>query len=153
MSRAFISGVFALSLLLGACGSEPDVAASRPSPTDPDSPVSHTPDPNEPIPSPTASRVEPQPGQIDVRPIPWERYDKHGPKTLEFFFWSGVEPCYVLDRVEVEESEERVKVTLFQGRTETDEDIACIEIAVEKSVVVELDAPLAGRKVVDGAPN
>lgn len=143
----------ALSLALAGCGSaERDGPAGGGSASPaPEDPVSHTPDPNASIPSPTASLVTPKPGQSGVRKVTWESYEKLGPRTLEITYWSGVEPCYVLDRTEVRYDEERIRVTLFEGHTEMDEDVACIEIAFQKAVRVELEEPVGGRKVVDGA--
>ncbi len=71
--------------------------------------------------------------------------------AVKLFWWSGVEPCNVLDRVEVEYTDEAVTMTLFEGHTETEEDVACIEIAMKKATIVELDEPLGDREIVDGA--
>lgn len=144
--------ILAAILLLAACGSSSESGAGS-SPTSPDRPVTSTPEPPEPddpIPSPGASRVEPQPGQADVRKVAWEGYSKLGPKRLEITYWSGVEPCHVLDHVDVEEDGSEVTITLFEGHSPMDEDTACIEIALLKSVVVELDSPLGTREVADG---
>ncbi|MPZ69613.1 MAG: hypothetical protein GEU71_08795 [Actinobacteria bacterium] len=141
----------ALMLLFSACG-DPESNPGASGPASPDDPVSSTPDPNE---SPTgggAQLVEPQPGQVDVRPIPWTRAKVlDDGAAVKLFWWSGVEPCNVLDRVEVEYTDEAVTMTLFEGHTETDEDVACIEIAVKKATIVELDEPLGDREIVDGA--
>jgi hypothetical protein len=150
--------VTACALVLAACG-EPgsidagggDGGGSDGSTGGPDEPVSSTLDPNEPMPAPSPSLVEPQPGQENVRPIRWESYEADG-RTVTIAYWSGVEPCAVLDHVEVEEGDKRVTVTLFEGNSPSDEDVACIEIAVFKGTVVELSEPLGDRKVVDGAP-
>lgn len=139
-------------LFLVACGS-PSESGAGSAPASPDQPVTSTPEPpepDEPIPSPGASRVEPQPGQADVRKVGWEGYSKLGPKKLEITYWSGVEPCYVLDHVDVDEHDTEVAITLFEGHSPMDEDTACIEIALLKSVVVELDSPLGKREVTDG---
>ena len=144
--------ILAAILILAACGSPSDPGAGG-APTSPDRPVTSTPEPPEPddpIPSPGASRVEPRPGQADVRKVGWEEYSKLGPKELEITYWSGVEPCYVLDHVDVEEDDTEVTITLFEGHSPMDEDTACIEIALLKSVVVELGSPLGKRKVTDG---
>lgn len=150
--RSTVIALLAASLVLAACGSPaesggPGAGASSPGP---DTPTSSTPDPGEPVPSPSPSRVEPRPGQTDVREIGWDTYTRLGPRRLEVTFSSGIEPCYVLDHVDVSETESKITITLFEGRTPTEEDIACIEIAVLKSVVVELDSPLGDRKVKDG---
>jgi hypothetical protein len=135
-------------IVLAACGSPADDI--DPGAGGPDEPVSTTIDPNAPVPKGSPSITEPQPGQADVRPIPWDRYKAQG-KTLRIKWWSGVEPCNVLDHVDVEETPEKVTVTLYEGHTESDEDVACIEIAVLKTTIVELSTPLGDRKVVDGA--
>jgi hypothetical protein len=88
----------------------------------------------------------------DVRARPFERVKPGGEsRSLTVIFWSGVEPCNVLDRVEVEESANSVTITLYEGSAPAAKNTACIEIAVKKAVEVELDKPLGGRKVIDGA--
>jgi hypothetical protein len=95
--------------------------------------------------------VEPRPGMIDVKPIPWEGLEvSDDGTTLTVLFVSGVEPCYVLDHVAIDEGGKSVVVTLFEGRNPAHPDAACIEIAVNKAVHVSLEAPLGGRRVVDG---
>jgi len=71
--------------------------------------------------------------------------------TLTIDFWAGVEPCSVLDHVDVVESSTAVTVTLYQGNDPTAGDVACPEIAMLKQVTVTLDHPLAGRNIIDGA--
>ena len=71
--------------------------------------------------------------------------------TLTIVFWSGVEPCSVLDHVDVSYGADAVTVTLFQGYDPNAGQVACIEIAVQKQVTITLDEPLAGRTIVDGA--
>jgi hypothetical protein len=44
-----------------------------------------------------------------------------------------------------------VTVTLFEGHDASAGDVACIEIALLKKVVVQLDEPVGDRRVVDGA--
>jgi diguanylate cyclase (GGDEF)-like protein/PAS domain S-box-containing protein len=127
--------VLALTLLVVACGGSGSDRGAQPE--DPDRPVAHTPDPfvSEPGSSPTL--VEPQPGQVDVRPIPWEKAEPRGPRRVEIRFVSGVEPCNVLDHIDVDYLEKEVEITLFEGHAESEEDVACIEIAVEKRTIVE----------------
>lgn len=62
---------------------------------------------------------------------------------LRFSVWMGVEPCDVIDRVEVTETESSVDVEIFRGVG----DIAatCVAMAVERTVVAELEAPLGNR--------
>jgi hypothetical protein len=57
-----------------------------------------------------------QPGQLDVEPVPWDMVEWYGSSSLRLQFRSQGAPCQVLDRVETEETPERVTLTLFQGR-------------------------------------
>lgn len=160
-----------LAFALGACGSPAPSGGGIPSAAPSDDPVAGTPcgeqiahgeDPEDavsysPCPGegdasggPKAERVEPVGGQAGVRAVSWERARPKG-AGLRVFFWSGVEPCNVLDRVEVEETKREILVTLFEGHTPRDGDMACIEIAVYKFVDVELKAPVGDRKIIDGA--
>lgn len=133
---------------------EPDGPGPSPTPAtdDPDDPVSTpAPKPPEPDQEPSAQVVEPRPGMSDVRPIGWSDYELLNERLVRVFFTSGVEPCYVLDRVEVQYQPGQVVVTLFQGREPGSANVACIEIAVSKAVDVTLDEPLGGRPIVDGS--
>ena len=71
--------------------------------------------------------------------------------ALTILFWSGVEPCSVLDHVDVSYGADAVTVTLFQGSDPSAGQVACIDIAVQKQVTIALVEPLAGRAIVDGA--
>ena len=154
--RLLVSLVLAC-ILSGACGSAGSgagggagAAPGTPSTTiPPDAPVSAAPGPASPG-RPRPERVTPRRGMADLRPVEWERARRLGPRTLDIFFWSGVEPCYVLDHVEVIYRPDRVVVTLFEGHDPSAGDVACIEIAKQKVVRVELDEPLRGRRVVPG---
>ena len=125
--------------------------------TGPDAAVSYTPCPGDEEPVNTdpyggAQKVEPTPGMSDVYP---RAFDKavvgNGGRTLTIFFWSGVEPCYVLDHVDVDAGGDAITVTLFEGHDASAGDVACIEIALLKKVVVQLDEPVGDRRIVDGA--
>ena len=72
-------------------------------------------------------------------------------RTVTIDFVSGVEPCTVLDRVDVRYGPDAVTITLFEGRDPSAGDVACIEIGVFKRVIVHLDESLGGREIVDGA--
>lgn len=131
--------------LLASCA-----RAAPVTPGGPDSPVTSTPGPpGTPEPGPTALRVSPRPGLVDVRPHSWDRAEQVGPRRLRIDFYGGVEECEGLDRVEVKESRKAITVSLFVGRVPTAE--VCIEIAVLKSVTIRVDAPIGGREIVDGA--
>jgi hypothetical protein len=86
----------------------------------------------------------------DVRPVPWRRAKSRG-SEVTLVYWSGVEPCNVLDHVDVEETQETVTITLHEGHDPDAEDVACIELAVEKQTTVTLERPVGGRKLLDGA--
>ncbi|HEX2090412.1 MAG TPA: hypothetical protein VHI54_10880 [Actinomycetota bacterium] len=119
-------------------------------PSDPESPAVSTPGQNQSPPRSGPLFVEPRTGLVDVRPHQFERVRVTGAHTLVVRFYGGIEACEGLDRVEVDYEPRRIVVTLFVGRVPTAE--ACIEIAVLKATRVQLDEPVAGREVVDGAP-
>ncbi|MFP5299047.1 MAG: hypothetical protein ACLGHL_08680 [Actinomycetota bacterium] len=141
----------ALLVFLAACGGGSDPAGRSAPPSDPDAPVSSVPSQRADVPSASPSYTVPEPGQADVRPIAWDSYNVGSDGNIYISYWSGVEPCYVLDRVEVDYGLKTVTVTLFEGHTETAEDVACIEIAVLKTTVIEPEEPVGDRPVVDGA--
>lgn len=134
----------AVAVLGVACGdpAEPPAAGG------PDTPVSNTPgsDGSEPG---GPQRVEPSEGLVDIRATTFDRSARRdGGRALDLFFWSGIEECYGVDRVEVQYSKRTVAVTIFEGRHPEAE--TCIEIAVRKVIRVQLDEPLGDRTVVDG---
>lgn len=104
------------------------------------------------VPEPKPTIVEPRPGMANVTPTAYDTATIGADDvTLAITFWAGVEPCSVLDHVDVVESSTAVTVTLYQGNDPTAGDAACPEIAMLKQVNVTLDHPLAGRDIVDGA--
>jgi hypothetical protein len=125
--------------------------------TGPDAAVSSTPcpgaDPTGRVdPGGGAQLVVPRPGMADVRPHPFDRVVvSDDGRSVTVYFWSGVEPCYVLDHVDVAYGTNAVTITLFEGHDATAGDVACIEIALLKKVVVGLDESVGDRRIVDGA--
>jgi hypothetical protein len=117
----------------------------------PDTPSSVHAPPVQPEPDLQPTRVPVVPGAVDLRPRPFDSAEALGDGRLAVRFWGGVAPCSVVGRVDVEETAERVTVTLFTGRQPTPEPVACIELAVYQEVVVDLAAPVGDRAVVDGA--
>jgi hypothetical protein len=157
--------------LIGAGGSEPGSSGSSgddtlpptgaPSPgcgqdvasgSGPDGVVSNVPcEPGGPLPEPRPQIVAPRAGMAGVRPIGFDTATiRPDDRTLDVTFWSGVEPCAVLDHVDVSYGPDAVTVTLFQGSDPTAGLVACPEIAVLKQVTVTLDQDLAGRRIIDG---
>ncbi|MEO3811288.1 hypothetical protein ABGB17_20025 [Sphaerisporangium sp. B11E5] len=136
-------------LLTMGCGNVPGDSAAGPRPED-DQPVSTDVGTGTPSPNPDASPVRPVGNTINPRPIAFERAEPSADgRSLKVYWWSGVEPCHVLDRVEVKEAAGSVTVTLFEGPSEP--DAICVQIAVHKVTTVQLKAPLDARRIVDGA--
>jgi hypothetical protein len=141
----------ALAIGTTACADRGDVRDG-----DPDVPVS-TPGDVEPpsdVPPEEPAVVEPRPGMADTYPRTFETVTLgDDDRTLTIDFWSGVEPCYVLDRVDVRYRPQAIVVTLYEGHEPSDDDDGpvCIEIAMIKRVIVELDEPVDGREILDGA--
>jgi len=125
---------------------------SRPTAPSPDAVVSGAPAAPPGAPSGTPSPVTPAGPTLNPRKVPWESATPASDgRSLDVVWWSGVEPCHVLDHVEVTETARTVTVTLYEGQDRRSPDAVCIEIAVLKTTKVRLKAPLGGRKVVDGA--
>jgi hypothetical protein len=96
--------------------------------------------------------VEPTPGMADVFARGFDSATVgDDDRTVTVDFVSGIEPCSVLDHVDVAYGANAVTITLFEGHDASAGDVACIEIGVFKRVIVMLDQPLAGRDLVDGA--
>jgi hypothetical protein len=105
-----------------------------------------------PVPKPRPVIVVPRPGMTDVRPIAFTSATvRPDDRTVDVRFWSGVEPCSVLDHVDVAYGSDTVTVTLFQGSDPSAGLVACPDIAVLNQVTVTLDQNLAGRRIMDGA--
>ena len=64
-------------------------------------------------------------------------------------FYMGVEPCNLLERVEVRYGDRVVAVGAFVGAPPDSGDVACIEIAELRAVRITLEEPLRGRRLVD----
>ena len=86
-----------------------------------------------------AALVVPRPGQRDLRAVsPMTlQASVDGRRVLVKVTWySGVEPCNVLDSVKVEQSGTDIAITPIEGTG--DANAACIEIAVLKATIVDL---------------
>ncbi len=101
---------------------------------------------------PQRQLVEPEDGQVDVRPIAWTRARvASDDRTVTIDFASGIAPCSVLDHVDVDDHPDAITITLFEGHAPDAGDVACIEIAQLKTVRIVLDQPVNDRELVDGA--
>ncbi len=108
------------------------------------------PPPEESAPAGSVAVVSPVPGLVDVRPTGWtEVQSSSGGRRLLVSFWST--PCTALDHVDVRPEHDRVVVTLYEGVPPAQRGKPCVQLAEYRAVAVELEEPLAGRRVVDGA--
>jgi hypothetical protein len=136
---------------------DPGDCGEKVSGTGPDASVSYTPCPGDEPPVVTdpdqgAQLVEPTPGMADVRAHIFDHAVVNADgSSITTFFWSGVEPCYVLDHLDVDAGPSAITITLFEGHDTSAGDVACIDIALLKKVVVQLDEPVGDRSIVDGA--
>jgi hypothetical protein len=118
----------------------------------PDATVGYAPCPSYGAPvTPAASPVEPTPGMADVHAIGWDTADVSTDGLhLTISFVSGVEPCSVLDHVDVAYGDNAVTVTLFEGHEPSAGQVACPAIAMFKQTIVDLTEAVGGREVKDG---
>ena len=83
--------------------------------------------------------VIPRPGQLNPRPVDAASLEPavNGHHVLvKVTWWSGVEPCNVLDSVKVERSGTAITIQLIEGSG--DAHAICIEIAEQKATIVDL---------------
>ena len=83
--------------------------------------------------------VIPKPGQLDVHDVSVEQLSakvaaRH--VVVNARWWSGVEPCSVLDSVAVQREAQRITVAVREGSSAR--DVACIEIAMLKVTAIDL---------------
>jgi hypothetical protein len=86
-----------------------------------------------------AKLVVPRPGQgnpLPVAPIKLEVSIDGRHVLVKVSWYSGVEPCSVLDSVKVERTGSDIAITPFEGTG--DPNAICIEIAVLKATIVDL---------------
>ncbi|MGP3921124.1 hypothetical protein [Nonomuraea sp. 10N515B] len=125
------------------------VASSAPTPV----PPAVEPTPTAPTPCPAPTPVVAYDDARDPSPIAWTSANPVSDgRGLHITWTSGVAPCIVLDRVDVDYTADTVEVTLYEGADPNVRNPVCIQIAVQKQTIVKLQEPLAGRDVVDGAP-
>ena len=150
---AIVVGIaLTMSLVLGACSAS-GAATPSPTPIPPEAPVTSPPDGggiNPGLPQPQF--VSPKPGQLATHPVTvaalTPTVDGHR-VTVRADWVSGVEPCNVLDRVEVVNDGTIFTVALFEGSS--DLNVACIEIAAYKATLIDLGELAPGSYVVQAA--
>jgi hypothetical protein len=91
------------------------------------------------------------PGQLNVHPVAIEELvarveGRHA--VLNAIWVSGVEPCYVLDSVfwKLDPATGTITVSVHEGTGPG--DVMCIEIAVQKAVVIDLGELAPGSYIV-----
>lgn len=146
--------VLALSLVTAACAGSG--ASTEPSP-------SANPPASAPATEPPANAFEPplegepriivpKPGQRDVRAISAESLHAAvdgRSVSIAIDWWSGVEPCSILDSIVIEAGDGTFAVTLREGRGP--EDVACIAIAEQHRAFVDLGELEPGTYTVSDA--
>jgi hypothetical protein len=96
-------------------------------------------DPNDPAGGGAAKPVRPQPGQRDphpVSPIKLEASVDGRHVLVKVSWYSGIEPCSVLDSVKVERMGSEIAITPMEGIG--DGNAVCIDIALLKATIVDL---------------
>jgi ABC-type transport system substrate-binding protein len=150
----------ALALAAAACSvgpaasSAPSVAPSTSAP--PDTPV--TAPPSDPSADPSieppvgAKPIVPKPGQaINVHPVSAESLSARvdgSTINVTATWWSGVEPCTILDSIVVDKGDGTYTVTLREGSSP--QEIACIALAEQHTPEFEIpNVPAGTWKILD----
>lgn len=146
-TTTFLAGCLALA---AGCGTTTPVRQAAA--TTPATPVSSIEVPTSTPPTKGPKQVKPVGNAVNTRKARWTSAKPVSKdRKVRLVWWSGVEPCTVLDRVKVKETGKRVTITLYEGAAPEAKDVSCIMIAVEKTTTVKLKSPLGKRKIVDGA--
>ncbi|MFG1697025.1 hypothetical protein [Nonomuraea sp. NPDC049309] len=149
MTATLLAGC--LALVAGCASEQPSQPAQRVAATTPARPPVAS-EPVSPAPTKKPEAVKPQGNAINVRKVGWTKAKPVAKgRQVQLTWWSGVEPCTILDRVEVKETSKKVTITLYEGAAPKARNMACIMMAVEKTTTVKLKKPLGERKLVDGA--
>jgi hypothetical protein len=145
--------------LAAACGGDSatpggSVSPASPAPR-PSSGATGTslPSSNDPSSAMRRNEIQADPRAVRLRPYRWTRaLPGEDARTLRVEFTTDGSPCQRLGRVDVQESAEAVRMTLQVGQAP---DVDCTgprtQQAAPNVTTVRLGAPLAGRKVEDGA--
>ena len=94
---------------------------------------------------PKATLVVPRPGRLASHPTGVAALEAHMEGTraiVRLSWWSGVEPCTVLDSVVVVRTWSTIALTVREGADRL--DVACIAIAQYKATVVDLGSLAPG---------
>jgi hypothetical protein len=132
-----------MAIALGACAA----GAPTPGPSEvidpnPNAPVGGEPSVGgggQPVPGADGELTVPQPGQLDVHPVTAGSLEAavDGRRvTIKVSWSSGIEPCYVLDSIRVDEGERAFSITVMEGHAPGEN--VCIDIAKFKFALVDL---------------
>jgi hypothetical protein len=160
-SRRTVASLLAIGLLVAACAgggaapAPPSVSSAPPSAvgsepgdsTPPDGTVTSPPDTRQDpgAGGPTGGFVVAKPGQLDLHPIGIDSFAARvdGTTIVVTATWtSGVEPCNVLDHIQVQPGAGTYTITILEGHGP--EQVACIEIAQIKKTEFEIPAGRSG---------
>ena len=160
MNHAFRSAlaIVTLGLVLAACSA--GGATSAPSEQAPSEVPAASGEPGIGVPEPGGVElVEPQPGQQNVHPVQLERLDATASGTtisVDAYWTSGVDPCYVLDQVQVNTNDSDMTVDITVNEGTSDPDAICVMMAVPKHTIFSFDVGSTGtwtiRDSQGGAP-
>jgi hypothetical protein len=138
LPRLALTVVLTLGLLAGAwpaLGKDVDPGT--------DDPAFATTDVSVPECTETATPIEPDPAVLAPRPTAWDHVVVSADgRSLEVYFWMGVEDCYGLHSVEVTPSDSGIGITLLTGTAADAEGRLCVALAQLYSTTLTLEAPL-----------
>ena len=127
-------------IVAGACSAGAPGPSASPTSRPPDAVVTSPPDGGGALPGePRPQFVVPRPGQVDVHPVGIASLAatvRGRSVSVQAEWWSGVEPCNILDSIQVARNGSSFTVSLFEGHGP--QAVACIEIAVLKAAVLSL---------------
>ncbi|MEL6982828.1 MAG: hypothetical protein AAFO29_10435 [Actinomycetota bacterium] len=83
---------------------------------------------------------------VDVRPVPIVSVTRVDATTLEIVVEGGVEPCFIIEGVDVDETADSIELTVRAG---SEPGAVCIQIIERHTTTVELSAPVDDRSIVD----
>lgn len=107
---------------------------------------------SEPGVDPSPDTGEPAPKQTNPMGVVIDSYYAYDADSLAINYTIGVPECYgKIGEPVVEETARSVTVTLTRIPPKQDQDRVCIEIALLKTVDIELSSPLGDRLVRDGS--
>lgn len=94
---------------------------------------------------------QPDAGLANVRPTTIDAVSFDGDRSkLRVTYWSGIDECYGLARVEQRWNADALTLTVLTGNRPLPKDTACIDIAVSHATIITLQQDLGNRQVVDG---